>query len=158
MNRQNYQQIGFVIALVIAGVSLPTSIISLTRERTIINYNYYNTYYNQTYYKNNATTVTNVPHNLIGDDWEAIAFEYSSGDKMIAHWSCFDNRIDVFFMNKENYQLFIDGLSFISVLSVINTSYGFLEYEILIPNLYFTVFYANYSNCWMNYQVTHYSY
>ena len=52
MNRQNYQQIGVIIALVIAGVSLPTSIISLTREPTIIIDYFYNTYnyYNQTIY------------------------------------------------------------------------------------------------------------
>ena len=51
MNRQNYQQIGFIIVLVVAGISLPTSIISLTREPTIINNNYYyDTYYNQSYY------------------------------------------------------------------------------------------------------------
>ncbi|KKL82792.1 hypothetical protein LCGC14_1981230 [marine sediment metagenome] len=61
---QKYQQIGFIIALVIAGVSLPTSIISLTREPTIINdyFNdaYYNqTYYNQTYNYYNTTTIIN---------------------------------------------------------------------------------------------------
>jgi len=57
MNRQNYQQIGFIIALVIAGVSLPTSIIALTREPTIIN-DYFNdtyNYYNQTIYGYNET-------------------------------------------------------------------------------------------------------
>lgn len=36
MNRQIYQQYGFVIALVIAGISLPTSIILLTREPNIV--------------------------------------------------------------------------------------------------------------------------
>jgi hypothetical protein len=50
MNRQNYQQIGFIIALVIAGVSLPTSIISLTREPNITHDYYNDAYYNQTYY------------------------------------------------------------------------------------------------------------
>jgi hypothetical protein len=51
MNRQIYQKYGFIIALIIAGISLPTSIISLTREPNIINNNYYNTY------GDNATTV-----------------------------------------------------------------------------------------------------
>lgn len=36
MNRQIYQQYGFVIALIIAGISLPTSIILLTRETNIV--------------------------------------------------------------------------------------------------------------------------
>jgi hypothetical protein len=35
--------------MVIAGISLPTSIISLTREPNVVNNDYYNTYYNQTY-------------------------------------------------------------------------------------------------------------
>lgn len=55
MNRQNYQQIGFIIALVVAGVSLPTSIISLTREPTIINDYFNDAYYNQTYNYYNQT-------------------------------------------------------------------------------------------------------
>ena len=63
MNRQNYQQYGLILALIVAGVSLPTAVISLTREPTIINHNYYNTYYNQTnnnyynqtYYGDNET-------------------------------------------------------------------------------------------------------
>jgi hypothetical protein len=165
MNRQNYQQIGFIIALVIAGVSLPTSIISLTREPNITN-NYFNdayynqTYYNQTYYENNQTTVNVVriaQHSLTNNNFEAIPFDYSEGDKMIAVWDCITNDyVDVYFMNKENFQLFIDGLSFTTVLSVINTTSGFIEYEIIVPNLYFTVFYANYSNAWFNSQVTQY--
>ena len=56
MNRQNYQQIGLIIALAVAGISLPTSIMSLTREPNITNYyndTYYN--YNQTYYGDNET-------------------------------------------------------------------------------------------------------
>lgn len=156
MNRQNYQQIGFVIALIIAGVSLPTSIISLTREPTIIT----NTY-NNVFYEDNTTkinTVSTIPHNIIGQDWEAVVFDYLEGDKIIAVWSCFDNTIDVFFMNAENYQLFINGsISYITVLSMINTSYGFFEYTIIEPDLYFTVFFGNYSNAWTSYQVSHYS-
>jgi len=45
MNRQNYHQYGLVIALIIARVSIPTSIISLTSELNLINNNYYNIYY-----------------------------------------------------------------------------------------------------------------
>ncbi|KKK41672.1 hypothetical protein LCGC14_0913590 [marine sediment metagenome] len=45
MNRQKYHQYGFVITLIIARISLPTSIISLTSEPNLINNNYYNTYY-----------------------------------------------------------------------------------------------------------------
>ncbi|MFX0037482.1 MAG: hypothetical protein ACFE9I_17805 [Candidatus Hermodarchaeota archaeon] len=50
MNRQIYQKYGFIIALIIAVVALPTSIISLTREPNTINNDYYNTYNNQTYF------------------------------------------------------------------------------------------------------------
>ena len=49
MSRQIYQKYGFIIALIIAGISLPTSIISLTREPTKTTNNYYNTYNNQTF-------------------------------------------------------------------------------------------------------------
>lgn len=52
MERKNYQQIGLVIALIVAGVSLPTAIVSSMNKPTIIN-NYYNTYYNETYYEEN---------------------------------------------------------------------------------------------------------
>lgn len=45
MNRQNYQQNGLVITLIITGILLTTSIITLTRESNIINKSYYNTYY-----------------------------------------------------------------------------------------------------------------
>ena len=45
MNRQIYQKVGFAIVLIVAGISLPISIISLTREPNITNNNdYYNTY------------------------------------------------------------------------------------------------------------------
>ena len=45
MNRQNYHQYELVIVLIIAGVSIPTGIISLTSEPNLINNNFYNTYY-----------------------------------------------------------------------------------------------------------------
>lgn len=47
MTRQIYQQIGLVLSLIVASVSLPIGIIGFTREPQIIN-NYYNTYNNQT--------------------------------------------------------------------------------------------------------------
>jgi hypothetical protein len=162
MSREIYQKTGLIIALAIAGIALPTSIVSFMREPIIIN-NYeqnYNAYYNQTYYQDNTTAVTTIktePHQIAGVNFEAIIFDYSEGDKMIAVWDCNQpNSIDVLFMNKENFQLFIDGLSFATVLSAINTTAGFFEYEIVIPNLYFTVFYTNYSNAWFSYQVVYY--
>jgi hypothetical protein len=54
--RQNLQQIGLILAILVASVSLPTAIISLTRE-PVINNNYNTDYnfYNQTYIGNNET-------------------------------------------------------------------------------------------------------
>ena len=54
MSRQIYQNSGLIIALVLAGVSLTFGIIGVTRESTHVDYdeNYYNEYYNQTYYLN----------------------------------------------------------------------------------------------------------
>ena len=162
MSRQIYQKSGLIAALIIAAVSLPIGIIGFTREPKVTeNYydeNYYN-YYNQTYYYgNNATTVTIKAsyHSFPYKNWEAVAFDYSKGDKMIVVWRCGGPPIDVFFMSKENFQLFIDGSNFNTVLSVINTTGGFLEFEIIVPNLYFTVFYANYTDSPFEYQVTQY--
>ncbi len=154
MSREIYQKVGLIIALAIAGVSLPTSIILLTREPTVINYNYY--------YENNATTINTVKcerYQLTDPNFEAIAFDCVEGDKIIAVWDVNDaNYLDVLLMNNVNFQLFVDGLSFTPVLSAIHTGGGFFEYEIINPNLYFTVFYANYSNAWFYYQVSHYQF
>ncbi len=53
--REKLSNIGLVIAIIVAGVSLPTAIVSLSKTPTVNNYydtNHYNnqTYYNQTYY------------------------------------------------------------------------------------------------------------
>ncbi|NVM36374.1 MAG: hypothetical protein HWN81_12320 [Candidatus Lokiarchaeota archaeon] len=58
--REKTQNIGLIVAIIVAGVSLPTAIISFSREPTVNNYytnNYYynQAYYNQTYYQNNET-------------------------------------------------------------------------------------------------------
>ena len=51
MSREIFQKYGFIVALVIAGITLPTSIISFMREPTTTN-NYYEENY---YYENNET-------------------------------------------------------------------------------------------------------
>ena len=48
--REKIVNIGLIIALIVAGVSLPTAIISFSREPTVNNYYTDNFYYNQTYY------------------------------------------------------------------------------------------------------------
>ena len=56
MSRQVYQKYGYIVALIIAGIALPTSIVSLTMNPTPVHHNYYNTYNNQTYYYYNQTS------------------------------------------------------------------------------------------------------
>ena len=55
MSREIYQKVGLILALVIAGVSLPTSLLSFMREPIINNNQTYYIYYNRTYYVNNET-------------------------------------------------------------------------------------------------------
>ena len=60
MSREMYQKTGLIIALVIAGISMSTSIVSFMRE-PVINNNYennYYVYYNQTYYDGDETNYT----------------------------------------------------------------------------------------------------
>ena len=51
MNRENIKNIGLILALIIAGISIPISIISFGNKTTIIN----NYYYEQNYYGKNES-------------------------------------------------------------------------------------------------------
>ena len=60
MNRQNYQQYGLIIAIIVAGVSLPLGIVGITREPIVNNYyteNYYTITNNTTIINNNTTLI-----------------------------------------------------------------------------------------------------
>lgn len=90
MSRQIYQKYGFIIALIIAGISLPTSIISLTREPKKTNNNYYTenyyynqTYYNETYYINQTTpTEERIDYPLVKYDFISIDNQPSNNDSL----------------------------------------------------------------------------
>lgn len=100
MSRQIYRQVGLIVALVVASVSLPVGIIGLTREPVITNnyYNTYNTYYNQTYYGGNETQpehftrpleIINL-YNIVSDQWFfERAFNLTAGNIIIigANWT-----------------------------------------------------------------------
>jgi len=70
MTRQIYQNIGLIIAIVIASASLPVGIIGFMREAIV------NNYYDQTYYVNNETQPEHFTYseiinlyNIGADEW-----------------------------------------------------------------------------------------
>jgi len=99
MTRQIYQNIGLLVAIIIASVSLPIGIIGFMRNPIINNYyedNYYSynyySYYNQTYYGENETEPYYPPenvtyNNLINDtDWFHHRVYNLTGNHIITWW------------------------------------------------------------------------
>jgi hypothetical protein len=100
MSRENFQKYGLIAALIVAGITLPTSIVSFMREPTIVNnyeqnYNaYYNqTYnYNQTYYGDDDTNYTKLLetveyYNLDQFDYFVRNFTLSTNYVYWCHWN-----------------------------------------------------------------------
>ena len=88
MTRQIYQNIGLIIAIVIASASLPVGIVGFMREAVV------NNYYDQTYYVNNQTQTeqyyppeNNTYNNLTGNpEWFHHRVYNLTGNYVINWW------------------------------------------------------------------------
>jgi hypothetical protein len=69
--RENIKNVGLILAIIIAGVSLPTSIMSFTNNPTTPITEINNYYYEENYYGNNETEIFTVPLQI----WEFIDVE-----------------------------------------------------------------------------------
>ena len=112
MSKQIYQKIGVIAALIIAGISLPTSVITFLRPpgtTTVVN----NYYYNNTVVETYNNTIIEVYNNTL--IYNNTIFEYTNQTKDTIFYitAAYNN-----YVNRPALQVFKDSISIIDLTSV----------------------------------------
>jgi len=76
------------------------------------------------------------------NNFKSIHFDYSQGEKLVASWHQNPpDTVDVMVLNIANYSLFLDGMSFETVLTMNNSEDGHFILEDLPADVYVVMFY-----------------